>query len=318
MRFGFPTPNRGAMATPEVLPTLLQKGEELGFAYTFVSDHIVVPNTIQSHYPYEQAGRFTAYASGCMEQLAELGYLAGITRNLGLLTSVMVVPHRHPIITAKALATIDVLSGGRLIVGCGAGWLAEEFQLVGAPPFEHRGRVTEEYIQAFKELWTSDSPDFDGEFVSFSDVSFLPKPVQKPHPPIWLGGDSPAAMRRAARVGDVWYPIGNNETYPLNTVQRYADAAIRLRAYAEREGRDPADVGLAYKCLKYNENEAVMLDNGERQVFSGSTDEIADDVKRFEDLGLENLTLGLTAPSLEETLARMERFAEEVMPKTTG
>ena len=318
MRFGFPTPNRGAMATPEVLPTLLQKGEELGFAYTFVSDHIVVPKTIQSHYPYEQAGRFTAYASGCMEQLAELGYLAGITRNLGLLTSVMVVPHRHPIITAKALATIDVLSGGRLIVGCGAGWLAEEFQLVGAPPFEHRGRVTEEYIQAFKELWTSDSPDFDGEFVSFSDVSFLPKPVQKPHPPIWLGGDSPAAMRRAARVGDVWYPIGNNETYPLNTVQRYADAAIRLRAYAEREGRDPADVGLAYKCLKYNENEAVMLDNGERQVFSGSTDEIADDVKRFEDLGLENLTLGLTAPSLEETLARMERFAEDVMPKTTG
>ena len=318
MRFGFPTPNRGAMATPEVLPTLLQKGEELGFAYTFVSDHIVVPNTIQSHYPYEQAGRFTAYASGCMEQLAELGYLAGITRNLGLLTSVMVVPHRHPIITAKALATIDVLSGGRLIVGCGAGWLAEEFQLVGAPPFEHRGRVTEEYIQAFKELWTSDAPAFDGEFVSFSDISFLPKPVQKPRPPIWLGGDSPAAMRRAARVGDVWYPIGNNDTHPLNTVQRYAEAANRLRDYTQRADRDPASVGLAYKCLKYNENEAVMLNNGERQVFSGSTDEIADDVKRFEDLGLENLTLGLTAPSLEETLARMERFAEEVMPKTTG
>ena len=125
-------------------------------------------------------------------------------------------------------------------------------------------------------------------------------------------------MRRAARVGDVWYPIGNNDTRPLNTLERYAAAVTRLRAYAEAAGRDPADVGLAYKCLKYNENEAVMLDGGERQAFSGSADEIADDIKRFADLGLENLTLALSAPSLEETLARMERFAEEVMPKTKG
>jgi alkanesulfonate monooxygenase SsuD/methylene tetrahydromethanopterin reductase-like flavin-dependent oxidoreductase (luciferase family) len=122
----------------------------------------------------------------------------------------MVVPHRPPVLTAKILATIDVLSKGRLIVGCGVGWMREEFEAIGAPPYDKRGAVSDEYIRAFKELWTSDNPTFSGKYCSFANVAFAPKPLQKPHPPIWVGGESPVALRRAGRLADAWYPIGSN------------------------------------------------------------------------------------------------------------
>ena len=157
-----------------------------------------------------------------------------------LLTSVMVVPHRPAVLTAKVLSTIDVLSKGRLIVGCGAGWMREEFEAIEAHDFDRRGAVTNEYIRAFKELWTSDDPTFDGEFTKFSNINFEPKPVQKPHPPIWIGGESPVALRRVARLGDAWYPIGMNPTYPVGTVEQMSESLSRIRAYAEEAGRDPA------------------------------------------------------------------------------
>ena len=315
MRIGFPTPNRGAMATPEVLPTLLQKGEELGFAYTFVSDHIVVPNTIQSHYPYDQAGRFTAYSAGCMEQLAELGYLAGITRKLGLLTSIMVVPHRHPIITAKALATIDVLSGGRLTVGVGVGWLREEFEAVGSPPFEDRGRASDEFIEAFKTLWTEDDPVYDGQHVNFSNVIFEPKPIQKPHPPIWIGGESRPALRRTARLADGWVPIGNNPRRPLQTVEQYAEAMAEIHAFAEEAGRDPAEIHLGYMTGWRTVGEPVMAADGTRQVLSGGAEDVIEDIGRFRELGVEDFICQFLSPTIEETLDRMAWFAEEVVPR---
>ena len=109
----------------------------------------------------------------------------------------LIVPHRNPIIAAKSLATLDYLSGGRLIIGVGVGWMREEFEAVGCESFDERGAVTDEYIRAFKELWTSDNPTFEGKYVSFSDINFLPKPVQKPHPPLWVGGESRPAIRRA-------------------------------------------------------------------------------------------------------------------------
>src|SRR5262249_56194611 len=150
----------------------------------------------------------------------EVGYVAGKGWRGRCVAGGMVGPHRAAVLTAKMLATIDVLSGGRLIVGIGAGWLKEEFEALGPPPFEERGAVTDEYMLAFRELWTKDAPQFDGRYVKFKDVVFAPKPVQK-CPPMWVGGESGPAMRRPARMGDGWYPIGTNPPHPINTMARY-------------------------------------------------------------------------------------------------
>ena len=162
MEYGFGVPTRGAQAAPENLTALARRGEELGFGIIGVSDHIVIPRTIGSRYPYSEFGEFVGDASGeCLEQLTTLSFLAGQTSTARLLTSVMVLPHRGPVLAAKMLASLDVLSKGRLIVGCGVGWMREEFEAIGAPPYDERGDVGDEYIRAFKELWTSDDPTVD-------------------------------------------------------------------------------------------------------------------------------------------------------------
>ena len=203
MQFGFNLPLSGPMASPAMLARLAAEGEAIGYDYAAISDHIVEPIDIHARYPYTESGEFPASSRGERhEQLTVIAYLAAKTSRLKFLTSVMVVPHRPAVLTAKILATIDVMSGGRLIVGVGAGWLAEEFAAIGAPPFAVRGAATDEYLMAFRELWTKDKPRFDGRFVKFSDILFAPKPVQKPCPALWIGGESGPAMRRAARIGD--------------------------------------------------------------------------------------------------------------------
>ena len=247
MEFGFGVPSRGPLASLDNIVALAQKGEELGFDIITVSDHIVVPNDIDSIYPYSETGEFTSSQSGeYMEQLTTIAYLAGVTSEIKLLTSVMVLPHRSPVLTAKMLATIDVLSQGRLIVGCGVGWMEEEFEAIGAPPYADRGAVGNEYLQVFKELWTSDDPSFDGEYASFSNIAFAPKPIQQPHPPLWIGGESPPALRRAGQLGDAWYPICSNPQFPVGNLEQYADYQARVRRHAERAGRDSGDLDFAY------------------------------------------------------------------------
>ena len=218
--FGLSTLSRGVLVSREAYLSVAQAAERAGFGFLSVNDHIIVPGTLGSAYPYTQGGAWAAAEHGhCFDQLATLAFLAGCTSRLRLLTSVMVVPHRPAISTAKMLATIDVLSGGRLILGVGAGWMKEEFGLLGAP-FEERGAATDEYLEAFKALWTQERPSYSGKHVRFADVIFEPKPMQKPHPPIWVGGESPAALRRTVKLGDVWYPGNNSQTKPLDTPAR--------------------------------------------------------------------------------------------------
>ncbi len=221
MDIGLTIPTRGPLATREGIEAMARHAETLGFAHLSLSDHLVVPRSIDSRYPYSESGEWAGAASGdCFEQFTELAYLAAITSKVRLITAVAVIPYRAAVHSAKIIATIDVLSGGRMVLGVGAGWLREEFEALGAPPFEARGRVTDEYLQAFKTLWTEDAPRFDGEFVRFDHISFLPKPLQK-SVPIWVGGESPPAMRRTARLGDVWFPIGNNPRHPLDTLRAH-------------------------------------------------------------------------------------------------
>ncbi|MCH8206391.1 MAG: LLM class F420-dependent oxidoreductase [Chloroflexi bacterium] len=314
MEFGFGAPTRGPLATPENLSTLAQKGQELGFGIVTVSDHVVVPTNIASRYPYSETGEFPGRAGQYLEQLTSLAFLAGQTSDLRLLTSVMVLPHRAPVLTAKMLATIDVLSGGRLIVGCGMGWMREEFEALGAPPYDERGAVGDEYLRIFKELWTSDNPSFEGKYASFSDIGFEPKPIQK-NPPIWIGGESPPALRRVAQLGDAWYPIGNNPRHPVGDPEQFAEYVQRIHRYAEAADRDPSEIDLAYSAGWYNDREARIID-GRRQLFTGTPEQVAGDITAFEEVGVRHMMMGFQADTLRDTLDRMERFANDVKPLT--
>ena len=206
-----------------------------------------------------------------------------------------------------------------MIVGVGAGWMAEEFPPVGAPPFDARGRATDEYLRIYKELWTADAPKYDGEFTSFDNILFHPKPVQQPHPPIWVGGESKPAKRRTARYGDAWFPIGCNPRFPLDTLGRFAASLDDLRAMAEAEGRDPASIDLAFWAVWYGAGqEPIMTDTGERMLLSGSADDIASDIQALRELGCRHLLLQFLRATIEETLDAITEFAEEVRPRADG
>ena len=217
------------MARPDNIIPIAKKADELGFAVMMFPDHIVLPNEVDSPYPYTHSGIFPSTDTNeASVQLTMFAFLAGQTESIRLVTSVMIVPHRPPVLTAKILSTIDILSKGRVTVGVGVGWLEKEFEALQTPPFAERGAVTDEYIRIFKKLWTSDSPSFEGKYCSFSDLSFLSKPVQKPHPPIWVGGESRRALRRAAKLGDGWQPTWTNNQFPLATPEQLAAAMKRL------------------------------------------------------------------------------------------
>jgi alkanesulfonate monooxygenase SsuD/methylene tetrahydromethanopterin reductase-like flavin-dependent oxidoreductase (luciferase family) len=145
-------------------------------------------------------------------------------------------------------------------------------------------------------------------------MPFYPKPVQRPHPPIWIGGESPPAIKRAAQLGDGWYPIGSNQRYPYDTPKRFAAALTQLYRCVEEAGRDSSEVELAYCVLWYAEEKAVILDNGERKAFTGEFVQIAEDIQAFKELGVSCIILNLQASTLSETFNRMERFAARFHP----
>ena len=315
MQIGFDLPNRGPLADPASMARLAEEGEALGFDVLTVSDHIVIPTDIHAKYPYSESGEFPKGArANWYEQLTTAAWLAAKTSKIRILTSVMVVPHRQAVLTAKILATIDVLSGGRLTVGCGAGWMKEEFEAVGAPPFEARGAVTDEYLQAFRELWTKEKPSFQGKYVSFSDVVFEPKPVQKPLP-LWVGGESAPALRRAARHGDGWYPLGSNPQFPMDTLARYRAGAERVKQLAAEAGRDPADVALAYRSHWFGETKQGKTDEGERRLLTGSIQQAIDDLGAMRQLGVSCVTTSLVGSELEASLDNLRRFRADVLDK---
>ncbi len=318
MKYGFTLPGRGPLATPERLGTLARRGEELGYDTLYTGDHILVPRSISSPYPYTESGEFPGSPSGeSMEQLTLLSFLAGQTTSIRLATSVIIVPHRNPLVAAKALATLDVLSNGRLVVGVGVGWMREEFEALGLPPFEERGAVTDEYIRAFKELWTSDDPSFEGKYVKFDNISFLPKPVQKPHPPIWVGGESRPALRRTAELADGWYPLGSNPTYPMGTPEQLKAGLARLAAYARRFNRDPAEIEVIYRTHQFQLERNGGGSSGERTLFVGAAGEIASDIRQYEQIGVGSLVFDFVRQTQDmgEVLERMEEFATEVWPQ---
>ena len=318
MEFGFGLPNGGPLAKPETIAQLARRGEELGFSIFAVSDHIIFPADIHSRYPYSPDGSYSNPQNvdgAVLEPLALLGFLANATKSAKLLTSVLVVPYRHPVLAAKLLSTVDVLSNGRVIAGIGTGWMAEEFPPVGAPPFEARGTVTDEYIAVYRELWSSAKPSYKGKHVEVAGILFEPKPVQKGGIPIWVGGESAPAMRRAARLGDAWYPIGCNPRHPLDTLERFTAGVKTVRQFAEDSKRDPASLKITYWSVVPGEGKPVMIDGKTRMLFTGGAENVIADIEAFRRLGVTSLLFNFYRGDLPKTLDAMSWFASEVLPK---
>ncbi len=316
MKFGISTLSRGIYTSREAYKKVAMAAENAGFDFMSVNDHLIVPAKLDSAYPYTVGGVWSASEHGhCFDQLTAIAFLAGCTEKLRLLTSVMVVPHRPAIATAKMLATIDVLSNGRLIVGVGAGWMAEEFKLLGAP-FEDRGRATDEYIEAYKELWTKERPAYQGQHVAFDNLIFAPKPIQKPHPPIWVGGESQAALRRTVKSGDAWYPANNNQKKPLDTPVRLKAGIAELHALSEKMGRDPKSIGITLIAqAPFGWTAEKVQDGSARRMFTGASSEMAADAAALTGAGVSHVALRLGGATVAESVERIERFGAEVIAK---
>ncbi|MFN8559542.1 MAG: TIGR03619 family F420-dependent LLM class oxidoreductase [Dehalococcoidia bacterium] len=232
MRIGIQPTNVGPQSAPALMTEVAELADTLGFDTLQVTDHVVVPVEYSSRYPYDTTGRMRASPdTDYFEPLSLLGYLAGRTRRIRLGTSVLIAAYRNPVVTAKQLACLDVLSGGRLEVGLGVGWLAEEFAAVAAPPFAARGPVTDEVIEVFRRIWRDHPASFNGAYFSFPPVGAMPKPAQPGGIPILIGGDSRPAIRRAARLGDGWQPF---KLSPADLAPRIA----YLHDQAKEHGRD--------------------------------------------------------------------------------
>jgi probable F420-dependent oxidoreductase len=263
MKVGVNLINFGPGATPDMLARWARLTEALGYHLLMTSDHIAMTPDVQARYP-----------APFYEPLSTLGWLAGITRTLTIGTTVVIVPYRSPLELARVVANVDQLSGGRLIFGVGIGWAQQEFETLGVP-FQQRGSMTDEYLEAMTRLWTQDVASFQGRFVSFTQVHTAPRPVQSPHPPIWVGGSSDAALRRAVRFGSGWHPIRIR-------LPRFRDRDVpRLQTIAERAGR-PLPALCPRIRLRLTE---TPLPDDQRLVGEGTLDQVRHDLESLQDMG---------------------------------
>jgi probable F420-dependent oxidoreductase len=316
MQIGFNLPISGPLSAPETVARIAREGEAMGYDYLTLTDHVVLPDAKAPGYPYSESGEFFGEAPARRHEiLTAAAFVAARTSRIRLVTAVLVVPYRPAVLAAKMLATIDVLSEGRLAVGIGAGWLEAEFAALGTSPFAERGRVTDEYLAAFRALWREERPSFAGKWVRFDDIHFEPKPVQRPHPPIWVGGESPPSLRRTARFGDVWYPIGSNNRHLLDTLPRYEAGIARLRQATAEAGRDPAAVGLAYRVKRYGGRVPLRASDGERRLFSGADADIVQDLRDLERIGVAALDIDIERPDPGTSIAELRRFREQVLSR---
>jgi probable F420-dependent oxidoreductase len=208
VNFGVCLPHYGQPVALEDLRAVALDAENMGYHSVWASDHVVTP-----------AHLLPSFGPIFFDAFVVLSHISALTQRVKLGTTVMVVPYRNPLVAAKMIATLDSLSGGRVILGIGAGGAPDEFEALGVPNNE-RGRRTDEYLKIMIKLWTNDPSSYQGRFFNFSGVRFEPKPLQKPHPPIWVGGRSDAALLRAARLGDAWHPMTNPEPEGSSSITR--------------------------------------------------------------------------------------------------
>ncbi len=236
-------------------------------------------------------------------------HLATLTKELRLIFSALVVPFRHPLLAAKLIATLDVVSRGRVIVNMAVGWNEREFEVLGIP-FNRRGAITEEYIRAMKSLWTDERPEFHGRFVDIGDIDFSPKCVQKPHVPVWIAGDSPQALRRAAELGDGWCPN-------RGTPAEFAESIPWIKERALEVGRDPTRMAFGFSIGIGDLPEGGAAASGGRYFPAepaDTPDKVIALVQRYNAVGVHHLSLRFVWDTPRDFMRRMEWFVKEIMP----
>ena len=307
MRFGIAVPT--TITDGEALCRFAERAESLGFESIWAGDHIVLPTAPTSQYPHTPDGRFSRPGdTPFLETLTVLSYIASRTRRIRIGSTVVIVPYRNPILQAKMFATLDVLTGGRVVCGVGVGWLEKEFETLGAS-YADRGAVTDEYLAIFKCLWTQEDPEFHGQFYSFDGIQFYPKPVQRPHLPIWVGGHTRRAIRRTVGYGDAWHPT-------RQTPEFVAGHLPYLRQHAEQQGRDPAEITISLKrSLHFTD---LGLPEGDTVRTEGAvvapTQDVIDDVRRCQEIGIHQLTYDFRTGDVDSCIRTMEHLAEKVIP----
>jgi probable F420-dependent oxidoreductase len=306
MQIGVHAPQLGRQLDAATLRAFAGACEEAGVHSVWVSDHVCWPLEIQSRYPYTADGSFPATTDmGGLDPLGTLLFLAGCTSRIRLGTTVLILPYRPPVTTAKQLATLDVVSGGRLILGVGVGWMAEEAAVLGMP-WDDRGRRSDEQLQIFERLFTDPQPSFDGEFYQFPPVGFEPKPIQQPVP-VWVGGATPAAFRRVARFGHGFHAAFQ----PLEVVRREWRAVHDACAAV---GRDPTALTLSLRL--YLDPESRM--EPEKSV-AGSRGQMQDRLAELAEAGVKHLLLDpVAAGGVAGRLDAIRGFMSDVAPQAAS
>lgn len=289
MKFGLCLPNYGPPASPQAVLQAAQAAELAGYDSVWVTDHILAP--AQYHDPYGMM----------LEALITLGYLAGVTQKITLASSIIVLPQREPVLVARQVAAIDQFSNGRMLLGVGVGWMADEFRFLRAD-FKNRGRMADEWIAVMRTLWAEEQPAFAGQWVNFDHAKFEPKPAQPNGVPIHIGGKSEAAIRRAARLGDGWHPTNYTPEQlaaGLKKLREWSndrplEISMRGNTAVDRSGRKPND--------------------SSPWPFSGTPAEVIDRIGVYADAGMEHLVCYFNHQTAADILNQLELFAAEVMP----
>ncbi|HIM61431.1 MAG TPA: LLM class F420-dependent oxidoreductase [Dehalococcoidia bacterium] len=290
MKIGYSLSNNQGMEDIQGVIDLAVGAEELGFDSVWASEHV-----FNVSYVYDRIGDKPYY-----EPLTVLTYVAAKTTTIGLGTSVLVLPYHNPIRLAKVAATLDVLSGGRVMLGVGVGVIEEELEAMGSP-FAERGAITDETIAIMKELWTKEDPSFQGKYHSFSGMKFTPKPVQKPHIPIIIGGTSKAAIRRAAQTGTVWHPTALAPDI-------LAQGMEYLKEQAVTAGRDPSEIEVSVSAA------IGSTDNHTRYSLGEDPEEILERAQRYQEMGVARLVVSPNTRDQTQLRPIMEMIAEVVIP----
>ncbi len=296
MKFGVWIPNCRHLATPDIIRDTAGRAEALGYDSVWVSDHVVVPHA-----------NVVNFGETVFDPLVTLAVIAGATRRVSLGTTVLIVPYRNAVVTAKMVSSLDALSGGRVVLGIGAGWVAAESAALGVP-FAERGAMTDEYLAAMQELWTKRAPSFTGKYTQFGGLTFEPKPVQTPHPPLWVGGHSRAALRRTVQFGAAWHPINR----PPEELRAGMAEIARLCEARGRASRPALTLRNDVRVLRPGQSAPKSAHAG--RVLSGEPPALVDQLTELAGCGVEHLVLEFLAADGRDLEEQMATFAERVRP----
>lgn len=303
MRLGFNLPHMGSAASPENVVRAAERAESLGYDSVWVTDRLLFPVSPQTPYAGTPDGSLPDVYRTVLDPLESLAWAAAHTKRIALGTSVLDMPYYNPLILGRQLTTLDVLSGGRLRVGFGQGWSKDEHDGAGTS-MKSRAARADEFLRALKAIWTSDPAEFSGRFFTIPKSSIQPKPVQKPHPPIYLAAFTPPALKRVATYADGWLPVG----VPVEGMKQMLDG---IRGMAKEAGRKPNDIKLIVRA-NLLVSDASMGEG--RWIFTGSADEIKRDIAAVRDIGADEVhfdpSFSPDGASLDGFLQRMEQIRE--------